>query len=98
MPLVLDRDRRRIHKIRNLTQSVILIAGIGLLMSVCAYLIWGPVGIFWALIGAPAILLLGPNASPELVMPMYRAAPLDGSQGEGTPGPANTTPIWRARS
>ena len=83
MPLVLDQDRRRIHKIRNLTQSVILIAGIGLLMSVCAYLIWGPAGIFWALIGAPAFLLIGPNTSPELVMRMYRATPLDGSPGEG---------------
>lgn len=83
MSLVLDQDRRRIHKIRNLAQSVILIAGIGLLMSVCAYLIWGPAGIIWVLIAAPAVFLFSPNTAPELVMRMHRAVRLDRSQGEG---------------
>ncbi len=83
MSLVLDQDRRRIHKIRNLTQSAILIASIGLLMSVCAYLIWGPAGIFWALMSAPIFLLFGPTTSPTRVMRMHGAEPFDRSEGEG---------------
>ena len=83
MSLVLDQDRQRIHKIRNLAQSAILIVSIGLLMSVCAYLIWGPAGIFWALMGAPLFLLFGPTTSPERVMRMHRAEPFDRSEGEG---------------
>jgi len=83
MLLKFGQDRRRIHKIRNLAHSAILIVSIGLLMSVCAYLIWGPAGIFWALMCAPLFLLFGPTTSPRRVMRMHRAEPLERSDGEG---------------
>jgi len=83
MLLNFAQDRRRMHKIRNLTHSAILIVSIGLLMSVCAYLIWGPAGIFWALMCAPLFLLFGPTTSPKRVMRMHRAEPLNRSEGEG---------------
>ena len=83
MSFGLDRNRRRIHKLRNLAQSAIPILGIGLLMSLCAYLIIGSMGIFWALLAAPALLLYRPIPSPQALMRMHHAVPLDRSEGEG---------------
>ena len=41
MSALLDDDRVRLHKLRNVLHSLLLVAGVALLMSFCAYLLWG---------------------------------------------------------
>ena len=77
---VLDHDRRRSHKLRNILHSAVLIGGLGLLMSVCAYILWGLQGVIWAGIAALFAIVMGPRFSPELVMGLYRAKPIGPEQ------------------
>lgn len=73
---------RRAHKLRNLAQSVIMVAGLGLLLSVCAYIVWGGEGIVWAALAAAVTAIVGPRVSPDLVMRLYRARPLGRGQAD----------------
>lgn len=69
----LDRATRRRHKRRNLMQSAILLGGMLLLLSACAWLLFGAEGMLWALGGWALALLLSPSLSPALVLRLYRA-------------------------
>jgi heat shock protein HtpX len=72
----LDPRQQRRHKIRNLLHSAMLLVGMIALLCLCAWLIAGPEGVLWALIGGGLALLLAPGASPRLVLRMYRAQEL----------------------
>ncbi len=69
----LDPREQRRHKIRNLFHSAMLLVGMVALLCLCAWLIAGPEGVLWALIGSGFALVLAPGASPRLVLGMYRA-------------------------
>lgn len=75
-PAVFSEARRRRHKLANLAHSLLLLAGMLALLGLCAWTIWGAQGMVWALAAGGLALLLTPRAAPELVMRMYRAAPL----------------------
>lgn len=78
----LDHAASRAHKTRNVIHSVVLIGGLGLLMGLCAWILWGWIGQLYALIAAAVTILFGPRMAPEMVMRMYRARPVD--RGGGT--------------
>ena len=81
MSRYLDPAASRAHKRRNLIHSVVLIGGLGLLMSVCAWILWGWIGLLYVLIATAMTILLGPRMAPEMVMRMYRARPVDRRRG-----------------
>ncbi|WP_088345904.1 MULTISPECIES: zinc metalloprotease HtpX [Rhodomicrobium] len=67
---------------RNLLHSVVLIGGIGLIMAVCAWLLWGRPGVIWSFALILGLLLLSPRIAPEIIMRMYgarRVTPLQGA-------------------
>src|SRR3546814_2258581 len=55
-PLVTTRNRtmsaHALHKLRNIVHSALLIAGMALIVSACAWTLWGTEGILWGLAGA----------------------------------------------
>ena len=81
--LAIDKNQQRDHRLRNLTQSILLVGGMAILMSVCAWLIWSWTGVFWVLVTLSFMLFLGQRAAPpELMMRLYRAKPLDKRHGK----------------
>lgn len=72
----LDERQRRRHKLRNSVQTVLLLAGLTLLLAACGWLLAGPEGLMWVVISAALFLVLSPRISPRLVLSMYRAQPI----------------------
>jgi heat shock protein HtpX len=70
-------------KTRNLVHSVILVGGIGLIMAVCTWLLWGRSGVVWAFVLIGLLLLLSPRLAPEVLMRMYGARRI--TPGDGAP-------------
>ncbi len=77
----LDNQRREAHKHRNLVQSILLVGAIGLILLVSAALIWSWTGAFFALVTVLVLGAFGPRVSPETVMRLYRARPVDPRHG-----------------
>ena len=73
----LDEAARREHKRRNLLHSALLLGGLGAVLGLSAWLIWGWIGIIWAVVAILLVLSLAPNVSPQAVMRMYRAREVD---------------------
>jgi heat shock protein HtpX len=73
----LDEAARREHKRRNLLHSALLLGGLGAVLGLSAWLIWGWVGIIWAVVTILLVLALVPHVSPQAVMRMYRAREVD---------------------
>ena len=73
----LDETTRREHKRRNLLHSVLLLSGLGALLGVSTWLIWGWLGIIWAALAILLVLSLGPRVPPHVVMRMYRGREVD---------------------
>ena len=77
----LDAERQVEHRARNLTHSLLMIGGIGLLMLVSAWLIAAWWGMLLAALSVALMVLLAPRVSPETVMRLYRAKPVDDRHG-----------------
>src|SRR3546814_9631018 len=79
-PLVTTRNRtmsaHALHKLRNIVHSALLIAGMALIVSACAWTLWGTEGILWGLAGAILAMVLSPAVPPALVLSLYRARPV----------------------
>ncbi|MEM9958718.1 MAG: zinc metalloprotease HtpX [Pseudomonadota bacterium] len=65
-------DRALAHRLRNIVHSILIIAGMGAVAAGAVYLIWGGPGVFWAIIGVGAMLIVSTAGSKELVLSMYR--------------------------
>jgi heat shock protein HtpX len=74
-PTFSSQARRR-HKLGNLLQSCLLLAGMLGILGLCAWTVWGGEGVLWAIVAGGLSLMLTPSVAPDLVMRMYRAAPL----------------------
>ncbi|MEZ4870011.1 MAG: zinc metalloprotease HtpX [Caldilineaceae bacterium] len=64
------------HDLRNWLHTMLLLGGMLLLLALLGWLIGGRAGIVWALVLGGLSLLFGQQASPQLVLRMYRARPL----------------------
>lgn len=67
------QGRARVHRIKNILQSLSLIIGMAAIAAACAWTIWGNDGIFWAFFGVVLLLLLSPSIPPGVILSMYRA-------------------------
>lgn len=67
----MDRDRLSAHKLANALQSLLLIAALGLLLGLLAWIIGGPPFVLFALALVASLYLVNPVASPRLVALLY---------------------------
>jgi heat shock protein HtpX len=72
-PLGLDPETARRHRLRNALHSALLLGGMALILAACAWVLAGVEGLVWTLLGALFGIGLMPQASPRLVLAMYRA-------------------------
>jgi heat shock protein HtpX len=77
----IDESKGDAAKLRNALHSALLIAGIGLTMSLCAYLLWGRDGLIWPVLAmaivvffAPRIVMSGPMRGREMLSIMQELA------------------------
>jgi heat shock protein HtpX len=82
MTPLLDENRRREHKLRNDMQSVLLVAGLGLVTAFSVWLLWSWVGVLVTIAWFAALFFFAPRMPPEIVMRMYRARRIDPQHGE----------------
>ena len=78
---LLDKNQATAHRIRNFVHSVALVTGIGGVTAFGAWLLWGNGCVIGAFAFIALLLLFGPRISPELVMKLFRARPLDPVSG-----------------
>ena len=76
----LDAEEQRRHKLRNRLQSVLLLGGMALLVAVCGWILFGPIGLIGVAIAVGAALLFGSRFSARMVLRMYKAERLSSSQ------------------
>lgn len=76
MPAPLDALRQRRHKWRNRLHTWLLAGGSVLLLAAVAHVFGGPVGVVWALLLGGVSLYLSTRVSPNLVLKLYKARPL----------------------
>lgn len=74
---------------RNVIHSVILIGGIGAIMAVCAYVLWGRSGVVWGFVLIGALLLISPRIAPEIIIRMYGARRIGPAEGAPLLGVVN---------
>ena len=67
------QKRARIHRAKNVLQSLLLMLGMTAIAAACAWTIWGGEGVFWAFFGVALLLLLSPSVPPGVILSMYRA-------------------------
>jgi heat shock protein HtpX len=79
----LDQSQSRAHKRRNAVHSLVLVSGIGIVLAVATYLVWGLIGPVLTVLGLAALYTFAPTVPPETMMRLYRARQVpagDGSQ------------------
>lgn len=76
--LVFDAERRRLHKIRNVLHSALLLSGMAAILFVASWSLWGIEIALWAMAGGLLGFWLSPTVAPDWVMRAYRARPVDG--------------------
>lgn len=69
----LDADQSLAHKRRNGLHSAVLLGGIGIMLAVPTYLVWGTVGSVLTLLVLAALFTFAPTVPPETMMRLYRA-------------------------
>jgi heat shock protein HtpX len=74
--VVLDPATRQQQRLRNLAQAALLLGGMVVVLAGLAWLIFGTVGLLWALGLGALVLVLRPRISPQWLLSMYGAHPL----------------------
>jgi len=64
------------HKIVNWLHSLMLLAGMALLLGLLGWIFAGPVGIRWATIITIVSLVISPHLSPRIILRWYAAKPI----------------------
>jgi heat shock protein HtpX len=81
MAFEIEERARLAARLRNFTHSVALIGGIGAIMALCAWLLFGGSGVIWAFVLIAVLILASPRITPELIIRMYGARRVDPRQG-----------------
>lgn len=69
----LDEQELRRNKLRNVAQSILLVAGLTLLAATIGWLLFGPAGILWVILLLGTALAFGRNVSPQVMLRLYGA-------------------------
>ncbi|MFM1815409.1 MAG: hypothetical protein RLZ98_2104 [Pseudomonadota bacterium] len=72
-----DQIEHKEHKRLNQLHSLLLLGGIGLVVALSAILMFGWIGLMWAVLMVAMILAFAPRIPPESVMRCYRAERID---------------------
>ena len=72
MDVLLDANAQDEHKRRNLLQSITLITGMGLILALATWMMWGWVGVSGSAIVLASLVFLSPHVPPAAVMRLYR--------------------------
>lgn len=80
MDVLLDARAQDEHKRRNLIQSVVLIAGMALILAIATWMMWGWSGVAAAALVVAGLVLLSPHLPPQTVMRLYRAQKIEPDQ------------------
>lgn len=75
--LVFDAERRRLHKVRNLVHSALLLIGMAGILFLSSWSLWGVEIALWAMGGGLLGFSMSPTVAPDWVMRAYRARPVD---------------------
>ena len=81
MALKSETEARTAANTRNVLQSIILVGGIGAIMALCAYVLWGRSGVVWVFVLIAGLLLVSPRIAPEIIMRMYGARRIGPEEG-----------------
>lgn len=76
----LNAEEQRRHKLRNRAQSALILGGMGLLVAICGYILFGPPGLVSVAVAVTAALFFGARLSSAMVLRMYGAQPLSPRQ------------------
>lgn len=71
--MTFDNERRRRHKLHNAWHSLVLLAGMALLLGACGWLVAGWAGVVTVVLLGGVGLALGSKVSPQLVLRLYGA-------------------------
>jgi heat shock protein HtpX len=77
----LDPERLAEHRRRNMLQSVLLVAGMTVIVMASSALIWSWSGALGAGVFVAILALVGQRVPPETVMRLYNGVPVDGRHG-----------------
>ncbi|WP_449235696.1 zinc metalloprotease HtpX [Azospirillum doebereinerae] len=69
----LNEQERRRHKLRNVTQSILLVGSLTLLAATIGWLLIGPAGILWVVTLVGVALAFNPTLSPHVILRLYQA-------------------------
>ncbi len=69
--------RQKQHATLNMLHTWLLVGGSILLLAICAWVFFGPNGIVYAAIFGGISLFMASRVSPQLVLKMYKAQPVD---------------------
>lgn len=83
---MLDARRRYAHKLRNVSHSLLLVAGLTIVTAFSAWLLLSWPGVITALVCILGLFVFAPRVPPELVMRMYGARKLDPREGHPISG------------
>jgi len=78
--MIFDSERQRRHKLHNAWHSVLLLAGMVLLLGTCGWIVAGLTGVVLTILLGGAGLALGASVSPQLVLRLYGARKLPRSE------------------
>ncbi len=65
------------HSLVNRLQTLALLVFLGAYLALLGWLLWGSQGMVWLILMGGLFALFSPTASPQLIMRMYRARPLE---------------------
>ena len=69
-----------LHKLGNFLHSILLLAGMIIVLSLLGWLFAGPSGMKWVLITGAISLILSPSLSPQIILKWYGARPISQAQ------------------